>query len=517
MSDEILFAEDTEEEIVEDLERWKVLIVDDEPEIHAVTKLALNDFLFQDRRLEFISAYNGEQAKEMFLTHRDIAVVLLDVVMETDDAGLKVADFVRNEAMNHFTRIILRTGQPGQAPERDVIINYDINDYKSKTELTSQKLFTAVISALRSFRDIMVIEENRLGLEKIISASADLFGIHSLEHFVEGIIQQLSSLLGGGKDCAYLTSAVAGPRPIDNTDSTELFVFTGKGEYANRGGEPLENVLSGKQLKSCHLALSTRALVYEDEYLVAYCKSKSMRGSLLYMSGLPRKLTSIDKHLVEIFSQNVQIAFDNILLNKDIEDTQQEIIERIGQALEYHFSDGKHIKRLVKICELLARKLGLCESDIKLLGLAVPLHDIGKFKIPEVILCKEDKLNSQERRVIQNHAEFGYALLKDSKRPLIKTAALIARDHHEYWNGTGYPRGKSGENIHIFCRITALADAYDALRHKRHYKDAWPLEKVMEIIVSQKGQQFDPTLVDLLQDNIHLVEKIITDYPEPDL
>lgn len=516
MSDEILFAEDIEEEIGEDHGTWKVLIVDDEPEIHAVTKLALNDFVFQDKRLEFISAYNGTEAKQIFIDRKDIAIVLLDVVMETDDAGLKVADFIRNEAMNNFTRIILRTGQPGQAPERDVIINYDINDYKSKTELTSQKLFTVVISALRSYRDIMVIEENRLGLEKIISASADLFSIHSLEHFIDGIVQQLASLLGGSKDCAYLTSAVACPRPIENCDSTELFVFTGKGEYIDREGERLEDVISGKQLASCQTALHNKSLVYEDEYLVAYCRSKSMRGSLLYMSGLPRKLTKIDKRLVEIFAQNVQIAFDNVLLNKDIEDTQREIIERIGQALEYHFGEGKHILRLVKICELIARKIGLSEDDVKLLGLAVPLHDIGKIKIPDVILNKNEKLDESERSAVQNHAEFGYSVLKNSKRPLIKTAALIARDHHEYWNGKGYPRGKSGEDIHIFCRITALADAYDALRQQRNYKDAWPLEKVVDNLMKQRGQQFDPMLVDVLLENIETAEQIIAENPDPE-
>ncbi|MDP5030837.1 MAG: DUF3369 domain-containing protein [Paraglaciecola sp.] len=515
MSDEILFAEDIEEEIGEDHGTWKVLIVDDEPEVHAVTKLALSDFVFQEKRLEFISAYNGKQAKQLFLEHNDIAVVLLDVVMETDDAGLKVADFVRNEAMNNFTRIILRTGQPGQAPERDVIINYDINDYKSKTELTAQKLFTVVIAALRSYRDITVIEENRIGLEKIISASADLFSIHSLEHFIDGIVQQLASLLGGSKDCAYLTSAVACPRPIENIDSSQLFVFTGKGEYQHREGERLEDVISGKQLASCQKALQNKSLVYEDEYLVAYCKSKSMRGSLLYMSGLPRKLTKIDKRLVEIFAQNVQIAFDNVLLNKDIEDTQREIIERIGQALEYHFGEGKHILRVVKMCELLGSKIGLSEDEIKMLGLAVPLHDIGKFKIPEVILNKADKLSDSERKVVQNHAEFGYLVLKNSKRPLIRTAALIARDHHEYWNGKGYPRGKYGEEIHIFCRITALVDAYDALRHSRNYKEAWPLEKVVENIKQQKGLQFDPSLVDVLLENIDAIEQIIADNPDP--
>ncbi|MEP2652280.1 MAG: DUF3369 domain-containing protein, partial [Paraglaciecola sp.] len=274
MSDEIFFAEDDEEE-VQFHGSWKVLIVDDEPEIHAVTKLALGDFVFQDKKIEFLSAYSGAEAKQAFIDNHDIAAVLLDVVMETDDAGLLVADFIRNELSNHFTRIILRTGQPGQAPERDVIVNYDINDYKSKTELTAQKLFSVLISALRSYRDISAIEENRKGLEKIIAASADIFSLQSFECFIEGIVQQLASILGGTEDAAYLTSAVMGATPLNQYNSNELFVFTGKGEYENKAGKKLEQVLSGPQLKSCMLAYTNKSLIYEDEYLVAYCDSKS--------------------------------------------------------------------------------------------------------------------------------------------------------------------------------------------------------------------------------------------------
>lgn len=511
MSDEILFAEDSEEDI-QFSGKWRVLIVDDEPEVHAVTKLALGDFVFQDKNLEFISAFSGAEAKKMFLEHNDIAVVLLDVVMETDEAGLKVAQFIRNEANNHFTRIILRTGQPGQAPERDVIINYDINDYKSKTELTAQKLFTVVISALRSYRDIIVIEENRKGLEKIITASADLFSIHSLENFIEGIVQQLAALVGGSKDAAYLTSAVVGPKPIEQYNSSELYVFAGKGEYENREGNRLEEVITGSKLRSCQQAYANKSLIYEDEYLVAYCDSKSKKGSLLYMSGLPRKLNDVDKKLIEIFTQNVQIAFDNVLLNKDVEDTQREIIERLAHALEENFGSHNHTSRMVKICEILGRAAGLNKEDLKTLCLAVPLHDIGKLRVPDNIILKKTELDNDEMTSVRNHAEFGFSLLKNSNRPLIKAAALIARDHHEYWNGKGYPRGKSGEAIHIFCRITSLADAFDAMRTKRSYKEAWSLEKVMEVIIAEKGQQFDPILVDCLKDNIEEIEQVMEQY-----
>ncbi len=514
MSDDLLFLDESDDEIIEERSTWKVLIVDDEPEVHAVTKLALSDFVFQDKGIEFISAYTGAEAKKLFLEHDDIAIVLLDVVMETDDAGLQVAEFIRGEANNHFTRIILRTGQPGQAPEKHVIINYDINDYKSKTELTAQKLFTVVIATLRSYRDIMVIEENRKGLEKIISASADLFSIHSLEHFIDGIVQQLSSLLGGTQDAAYITSAVAGPRPIDNDVSSDFYVFTGKGDFADHEGKPLDNVLSGSQLDACHQALREREIVYAEEYLVAYCNSKTMRGSLLYLSGLPRKLTETDKRLLEIFAQNVQIAFDNVLLTKDIEDTQREIVERLGQALEKEMGGGKHIQRMTLMCELLGREYGLCDEELDILKLAVPLHDVGKLKIPESILLKPGKLNAEEIEIVRNHAEFGYQLLKDSRRPIIKAAALLARDHHEYWDGQGYPRGLKGDEIHIFCRITALADVFDALHAKRCYKEAWPLDKVLDLIKSQRGKQFDPRLVDIMLANRDKIEAICYAYPD---
>ena len=177
--DDFLFSDEALDEVNEVVQgSWKVIVVDDEPEVHAVTKLALSDFEFQDKRLEFISAYSGEEAKQVIQEHPDAAIVLLDVVMETDDAGLKVAKFIRETAKNNHIRIILRTGQPGQAPERQVIVNYDINDYKSKTELTAQKLFTVVMSSLRSYRDILSIEQSRQGLEKIIKASRDIFSTY---------------------------------------------------------------------------------------------------------------------------------------------------------------------------------------------------------------------------------------------------------------------------------------------------------------------------------------------------
>ena len=511
MNDDFLFIDESEDdghspEVPTGC--WKILIVDDEPEVHAVTKLALSDFMFNGKNLEFVSAYSGKEAKKAFDIHHDIAVVLLDVVMEEDDSGLKVAEYIRDELHNHFCRIILRTGQPGQAPEKDVIINYDINDYKSKTELTSQKLFTVVISALRSYNDIIVIEENRAGLQKIVEASADLFCARSLETFIQGIVQQLSSILGCSKDAAYLTSAVATPQPIYLSESDQLYVFAGNGEYANHEGKPIEDVINKVQLKSCQKALVDRSIVYGEDHLVAFCHSKARRGSLLYLSGLPRKLNKTDKHLVEIFAENVQIAFDNVLSTRDIEDTQQEIIERLGVAMEHNTNSTQQLRRIREMCEFIAGQLDMNEIDIELLGTAVPLHDIGSAKVPSAILQKPSELNDSERESIKRHTTFGHQMLKDSKRPTIQLAATLAHQHHERWDGTGYPNGLKGEQIAIEARITAIADVFDALYNERPHKQAWPLEKVIATISEQSGKHFDPKITKIVLENINDIQTI---------
>lgn len=148
---------------------WEVLIVDDEEDIHQITHFVLDDYTYQGKRLSLISAYSAEEAKALFQQHSKVALILLDVVMETNDAGLKLVKYIREVEQNRFVRIILRTGQPGYAPEKEVILKYDINDYKNKTELTDQKLFTAITASLRSYSDIMTIESFRQHLEEKVA------------------------------------------------------------------------------------------------------------------------------------------------------------------------------------------------------------------------------------------------------------------------------------------------------------------------------------------------------------
>ncbi len=138
---------------------WKIMMVDDDTQVHQVTKLALRRFRFQNRRLSFLSAYSGQAAIELLETHLDISIILLDIVMETSDAGLRVIEQVRDVMGNRSIQIVVRTGQPGEAPEESVVLNYAVNDYKTKIELTQQKLFTTLVTGLRAHQTICELED----------------------------------------------------------------------------------------------------------------------------------------------------------------------------------------------------------------------------------------------------------------------------------------------------------------------------------------------------------------------
>ena len=154
---------------------YKILIADDEDEVHKMTKLVLKSFQLDGASLEFHDTYSGRETIEFLNNNNDIAIILLDVVMEDDDSGLKVVKHLRENLKNNITRIILRTGHPGKAPEDKIIIEYEIDDYKTKTELTVQKLFNTMYVCLRAHRNIKSLNRQRLGLNKVINASQDLF------------------------------------------------------------------------------------------------------------------------------------------------------------------------------------------------------------------------------------------------------------------------------------------------------------------------------------------------------
>ncbi|OEZ45716.1 cyclic di-GMP phosphodiesterase response regulator RpfG [Janthinobacterium sp. MP5059B] len=488
---------------------WKVLLVDDEPDIHDITKLTLSRFRLEGRALSFVHAYSGAEAKQVLAREEDIALVFLDVVMEREDSGLEVARWMREDLGNQFTRIVLRTGQPGQAPEERVIVNYDINDYKEKTELDRTKLFTTTFAALRAYRDIMKVEEARQaqlhyreGLERVIAASAHIFKQRNLRDFASGLLQQVVALL---RLETSMLLRLRGASAISGEQDYEILAQIGDTD---------DGILSPSLLSQLDDAKSNKISRLHGDTYVGYFPNSSGKASLLVLKGV-EEISDLDAQLLEVFCSGVAIAFDNILLTQEITDTQAELILRLGDVVESRSHEGgNHVRRMAEVCQLLAQASGMSEEETMVLRHAAPMHDIGKISTPDAVLLKPGKLDAAEWEIMKQHPTVGMSILDGSQRPLLKAAAVIAHQHHEKYDGSGYPQGLVGEHIHKYARIAAVADVFDALMHKRCYKDAWPLERVVGYLREVSGNHLDPQYVELLIANLDAALALNQRFPD---
>jgi signal transduction histidine kinase/CheY-like chemotaxis protein len=302
--------------------RWKIAVIDDEPAVHDGTRFALSDYKLNGQGLEILSAYSAAEGRELMRGNPDVAVVLLDVIMESDAAGLDLVQFIRNQLKNETVRIILRTGQPGQAPERRVIVDYDINDYKAKTELTADKLFTSLTAALRSHEQLQRMVETRRGLEIIIEAASTLFDFKSMQRLAEGVLTQIASLLN--VDCAGILVL----REAQNAHET-FSVLAGSGCYSRFIGT---DVLEMIEVDLRHLvedAFTRRQHEFSSRRSVLYIKTMSGREVVVVLEAA-RHLSDTDRALVEIFCSRLSIAFDNVILYEQLQRANARLEERVA-------------------------------------------------------------------------------------------------------------------------------------------------------------------------------------------
>jgi len=301
-----LFAK-TSKKRTQSKKSWKVLIVDDESDVHIVTQTVLSSFSFQDKSIKFFNAYSAKEALEIMKNEDGIALVLLDVVMEEDDSGLKVAKAIREDLHNSLVRIILRTGQPGSAPEESVIINYDINDYKEKTDLTSKKLFTTMITALRGYHDLESLQKGKEGLKLVLESSYELCKLHSLEKFTQGTLIQMLAIMNFNSDSMYLQSDGFTVKNAD--ENFTVLAATGKCDSVGRELEPeIVEMLkeSIKQEKS----------IFKDNAFVGYSELNEKTKHLIYIK-IGREMTSQDREMIDIFLKNISIAFEHISIREE--------------------------------------------------------------------------------------------------------------------------------------------------------------------------------------------------------
>jgi len=484
---------------------WRVLIVDDDVDVHAVTRLALRNVSFKGRELELYSAHSGREAYDILRDTPDIALVLLDVVMETDDAGLILARRIREELHNAIVRVVLRTGQPGQAPEQRVIIEYDINDYKAKTELTTQKLFTTVISALRAYESLNMLERSRIGLGKILAGATNLYQIHSLREFASGVLNQVSAILDVGADgvlCLMqgdtgITTVVAATGGYSTLSEAELMPMT----------HPLWPTIAK--------AFAEKKSQFEHPANVLFIHTQENREVAISVTP-PWPLAQIQRDLLEVFCQRIAAAFDNLYMFGQLRKAQEATVVALADLAEFRDrGTGGHVRRVQQLSSALAARMkarGVYDDELTpqlldMIGLASILHDVGKVATPDHILLKPGPHTAEEKVQMQSHAEVGRSILERAANMVdgvsyLTYGAEIAGAHHEHFDGAGYPNGLAGRAIPMSARIVAVVDVFDSLLHERPYKEPWPHTEVMTYITQRSGKQFDPEVVLALLDLI---------------
>jgi signal transduction histidine kinase/DNA-binding NarL/FixJ family response regulator len=304
--------------------KWKVAVIDDDQAVHEGTRFALSDYNLHGQTLEILSAYSAAEGRKLMRAHPDIAAVLLDVIMETDAAGLDLVEYIRNELRNETVRIILRTGQPGQAPERRVIVQYDINDYKAKTELTADKLFTSLTAALRSYQQLERMVQTRRGLEIIIDAASTLYDFKSMQRLAEGVLTQLASLLN--VDCAGILVL----RDDGGKSSSDFSVLAGSGCYSRFIGTTGSKSLDPDLRQMVEAAFQRRKNEFLDHRSVLYLRTGSGREVVVLLQA-ERQLSETDRALVEIFGSRLSIAFDNVILYQQLQEANTQLEDRVAQ------------------------------------------------------------------------------------------------------------------------------------------------------------------------------------------
>lgn len=607
----------------ETLESWKILISDDEEDVHTLTKTVLKNFVYKNKKLEFISTYNGADTIEAVKNNSDIVLVLLDVIMESDDAGLQVVKKIREELHNEYIQIVLRTGQAGLVPESEVVMDYAINDYKEKTELTSKKLITTIITAIRSYENIRALEASKT---KIQSLNSDLNKlVDSLDKNViacrvndDGILTYVSSAFC--KAFEYTEEELVGQytdilihEDYDREKLKELKdayklhkPWRGEVMYKTKSGKILwayikrnpevdsdekfinfttvfYDITNQKEVETLNYELN-RLLTSFDNHVIA--SKADINGDIIYVSEAFSKISGFrkdeligQKHNIVKDEESERGLYNNLwrtitsnkvwtgeiknkkkngeiywlktiitpeydvngdflnytaisqditaqkdverankeieLLNEEIIDTQKEVVFRLGAIAEARSKEtGMHVKRVAEYSKLLALYYGLSANEAEIVKMASPMHDIGKVAIPDSILNKPGKFTPEEFEIMKSHSQIGYEMLKNSNKTILKAAAIIAHQHQEKYDGSGYPQALSGEDIHIYGRITAVADVFDALGSERVYKKAWDDEKIFNLFKEERGKHFDPVLVDLFFKNLDEFLKIRDEFKD---
>jgi HD-GYP domain-containing protein (c-di-GMP phosphodiesterase class II) len=379
---------------------------------------------------------------------------------------------------------------------------HELEIARIKKNLTSEQMlrvifeYTAKIANERSFDNVLILMAN-MGREMVVADRCSVWLID------EKTDELFTTVAHGVKEIRIpITSGLVG---LSISSGNPIFI-----------DDAYTDVKYRDVLQSGAIAVDKRTGYHTKALMVVPFRNND--GRIIGAYQAINKLTE-----AEVFSQQdleyLTLAasysgksIESVMLQNEIEETQREIIFTMGEIGESRSKEtGNHVKRVAEYSHLLALGLGMPQEEADLLKMASPMHDIGKVAIPDSVLKKPGKLTEEEYDIMKQHTTIGYNLLRNSRRTLLKTAAVVASQHHEKWNGRGYPDGLKGEEIHIYGRITAIADVFDALASDRVYKTAWELDRILNLFKEERGEHFDPQVVDAFFDQLPKILKIRDD------
>lgn len=465
---------------------WNILLIGGgSEEFRGLTHL-LAGFQFESRSMRLLHAVTPEEVRLQLATETDIAVVMLELCASAGLQALEWVGYIRESLSNAAVRIVVVADPAWAEAEEEIMLGYDINTFRLKGEFdgSASKFKSALIGSLRGYRDFKKTEDEKKSLDYVALSSSLVLNAGSLEELAGDVLRHLASILK-----TYPSSGGL----VLQKNGQQWRMLAASGEYVKLNPaslpEEMEDVLA--------LLRESNAKSLIPDGFSFHSPSVIGPERLIFVEAC-RMPSDWEYYLAESYCANTDAVFENLELRHEIESTQKEIIYTLGEIAETRSQEtGFHVKRVAEYTKLLAVKYGLPEEEANLLALASPMHDIGKVGISDSILNKPGKLTEEEYATMKNHARSGYEMLKHSSRPILKTAAIIALQHHEKYGGGGYPQGLSGEEIHLYGRITAIADVFDALASDRVYKKAWPMDEIVELFRKERGKHFDPKLTDL--------------------
>ncbi len=441
-----------------------ILVIDDaEANVNALLELLEDEY-------DMLGALDGEDALEI-LHDEKVDLILLDIMMP----GIDGFEVCRRLKANEKTKDIPVIFITAKTDEDSIEKAYEIGgvDYINKPFRARE-----VISRIHNH---LFLAEQKANLEQNLRTNITLLNQYK-EVVDKGTIVSKTDLKGR---ITYANDAFC---KISGYSREELI------------GKP-HNIVRHPDTPSEVYKILWDTIRHKNTWR-GEIKNKKKDGGYYFVKSVVMPILDNDGNITEFISVRHDIT-DIYNLKKEIVDTQREVVFTMGAIGETRSKEtGNHVKRVAEYSRILAKHIGMNEENINLLVDASPMHDIGKIAIHDNILHKPARLTDEEFVSMRQHAEIGYRLLAHSERPLLKTAATIAFEHHERWDGQGYPRHLKQEEISIEARITAVADVFDALGSDRVYKEAWCDEKIFEYFHEQREKQFDPHLVDVFFENL---------------